>query len=159
MWSLARFAVGSACSVCLTYFVCQERGSPVCRALFNSPLHIFHIFPYFSPLPPLSSSLARLSLPFRSQITHSRSFSSRACGRVQSAVKEKINLAKGESGSDRKSEIQRELDEIRWQQSDGALNRGEVLDQLKALQEGIKKKVRQVYHVGSTGFSWARATD
>lgn len=156
MWSLARFAVGSACSVFLTCFVCQERGSPVCRALYNSPLHIL---PYFSPLPPLSSLLARLSLSFRSQITHSPSFSSRACGRVQSAVKEKINLAKGESGNDRKSEIRRELDEIRWQQSDGALNRGEVLDQLKALQEGIKKKVRQVYHVGSTGFSWACATD
>lgn len=62
--------------------------------------------------------------------------------RVQNAVKDKINLAKGDSASDRRSQIRWELDELRSQQSDNKLNRGKVIEQLKALQEGIQKKVR-----------------
>ena len=61
---------------------------------------------------------------------------------MQNAVKDKINLGKGDSGNDRKSQIKRELDEIRNQQSDKKLDRGKVHEQLKVLQEGIQKKVR-----------------
>lgn len=60
---------------------------------------------------------------------------------MQNAVKDRINFGKGDSGNDRKSDIKKELDEIRNQQSDNKLNRGKVIEQLKALQEGIKKKV------------------
>jgi hypothetical protein len=63
-------------------------------------------------------------------------------GWLQNTVKEKISLGKGDSSKDRELQIGRELDEIRDQQSD-KLNRGEVIEQLKALQEGIQKKVRQ----------------
>ena len=67
-------------------------------------------------------------------------------GRVQSAVKKNISLAKGDSSNDKRWEIQGELDEIRNQQSDNKLNRGKVIDQLKALQEGIRKKVCHIFH-------------
>ena len=67
-------------------------------------------------------------------------------GRVQSAVKKKISLAKGDSSNDKRWEIQGELDEIRNQQSDNKLNRGKVIDQLKTLQEGIRKKVCHIFH-------------
>ncbi|KAF9646030.1 hypothetical protein BDM02DRAFT_375296 [Thelephora ganbajun] len=60
------------------------------------------------------------------------------------AINEKINSAKGDSGNDKRSQIRRELDEIRNQQSDNKLNRGKVLDQLKALQEGIQKKIKDL---------------
>jgi hypothetical protein len=63
-------------------------------------------------------------------------------GRVQNAVKEKISHGKGDSGNDRKSQLEKELEELRDQQSDSKLNRGKVIEQLKALQEGIQKKVR-----------------
>ena len=65
---------------------------------------------------------------------------------MQSAVKKNISLAKGDSESGRRWEIQGELDEIRNQQSENKLNRGKVFDQLKTLQEGIQKKVRHVFH-------------
>ena len=65
---------------------------------------------------------------------------------MQSAVKKNISLAKGDSSNDKRWEIQGELDEIRNQQSDNKLNRGKVIDQLKTLQEGIRKKVRHIYH-------------
>lgn len=67
-------------------------------------------------------------------------------GRVQSAVKKNISLAKGDSSNDKRWEIQGELDEIRNQQSDNKLNRGKVIDQLKTLQEGIRKKVCHIFH-------------
>ena len=66
---------------------------------------------------------------------------------MQSAVQRKINLVKDDSGDDRKWEIQEQLNEIRSQQSENKLNRGKVFDQLKALQEGIQKKVRHLHYV------------
>lgn len=62
-------------------------------------------------------------------------------GRVQDAVKKKISQAEGGWDEEKRWQIQGELDEIRNQQSEGKLNRGKVLDQLKALQEGIRKRV------------------
>ena len=49
--------------------------------------------------------------------------------------------AKGDSGNDRKSQLRKELDDIRNQQSETKFNRGKVLGELKALQDGIQKKV------------------
>jgi hypothetical protein len=72
--------------------------------------------------------------------------------RVQNAVKEKISLAKGDSGNDRISQIRWELDDLRNQQSDSKLNRGKVIDQLKVLQEGIQKRVRHVFYLRLSGF-------
>lgn len=60
------------------------------------------------------------------------------------SVKDKISLAKGDSGNDKKSQIKRELDEIRSQQSDNKFNRSKVLEELKAVQEVIQKKIRDL---------------
>lgn len=60
----------------------------------------------------------------------------------QSAVREKISLATKPSGNDRRNALRAELDSIRDQQFSYKTSRGKVLDQLKALQDGIQKKVR-----------------
>ena len=107
---------------------------------------------------PLSWPLGRLSIPFPLRpLIHPLPLLTR--GRVQNAVKQKISLAKGDSGSGRRRELQEELNEIRNQQSENKLNRGKVFDQLKALQEGIQKKVHHVCHPRQSGFSLACTTD
>lgn len=60
------------------------------------------------------------------------------------AIREKISSAKGDFSNDKKSQIRSELEEIRSQQSDSKLNRGKVIEQLKALQEGIQKKIKDL---------------
>jgi hypothetical protein len=60
----------------------------------------------------------------------------------KSAVKDKISLAtKSGPGNDRRTALRAELDGIRSQQSGNKASRGRILDQLKALQENIQKKV------------------
>lgn len=78
---------------------------------------------------------------------------------MQNAVKKNISLAKGDSDNGRRRELQEELNEIRNQQSENKLNRGRVFDQLKALQEGIQKKVCHVCHLCRSGFSFVCTTD
>lgn len=61
------------------------------------------------------------------------------------AVKEKISLiSKSEPGNDRRNMLRTELDSLRGQQSNSKASRGKVLDQLKALQDGIQKKVKDL---------------
>lgn len=61
----------------------------------------------------------------------------------QNAVREKISLAsKGGNANPRRNELRSELDGLRNQQAGNKASRGKVLDQIKALQEGISKKVR-----------------
>ena len=60
----------------------------------------------------------------------------------QDAVRDKIASASMPSGNDRRSTLLAELDTIREQQSSSKTSRARVLDQLKALQDGIQKKVR-----------------
>jgi hypothetical protein len=60
----------------------------------------------------------------------------------KSAVKDKISpLGKGGPGNERRNALRAELDSIRGQQSTNKLSRGRILDQLRALQDGIQKKV------------------
>ena len=60
----------------------------------------------------------------------------------KTAVKDKISLAaKSGPGQDRRTALRAELDGIRSQQSGNKASRGRILDQLKALQENIQKKV------------------
>ena len=59
----------------------------------------------------------------------------------QSAVKEKIGLAGKGAGNDRRTELRAQLDEIRGQQSTSKAARGKIIDQLKALQDNVAKKV------------------
>ncbi|KAG8218466.1 hypothetical protein J3R82DRAFT_4096 [Butyriboletus roseoflavus] len=61
-----------------------------------------------------------------------------------SAVREKISLAAKPSGNDRRNALRAELDSIREQQSSYKISRGKVLDQLKALQDGIQKKTKDL---------------
>ena len=60
----------------------------------------------------------------------------------QGTLREKISLATKPSGNDRRNTLRAELDSIREQQSSYKNSRGKILDQLRALQDGIQKKVR-----------------
>lgn len=60
----------------------------------------------------------------------------------QSAVKEKIGLAsKSGPGNDRRNTLRTELDGIRDTQMSNKTSRGKIIEQIKALQDGIQKKV------------------
>ncbi|KAI0959460.1 hypothetical protein AcW1_004278 [Taiwanofungus camphoratus] len=62
-----------------------------------------------------------------------------------SAVKDKINLtSKSGPGNDRRTALRAELDGIRGQQSTSKASRGRIFDQLKALQDGIQKKIKDL---------------
>ncbi|KAF9462656.1 hypothetical protein BDZ94DRAFT_1194307 [Collybia nuda] len=61
------------------------------------------------------------------------------------AVREKISLTtKSGSGNDRRSVLRAELDNIRGQQLNNKNSRGKIHDQLKALQDGIQKKIKDL---------------
>jgi len=61
------------------------------------------------------------------------------------AVKDKIGLSgKGGAGNDRRNELRSELDSIRGQQSNSKQSRGKIIDQLKVLQDGVAKKVKDL---------------
>ncbi|KAI9000982.1 hypothetical protein BD414DRAFT_430938, partial [Trametes punicea] len=62
-----------------------------------------------------------------------------------SVVKEKISLtSKSGPGNERRNALRAELDSIRGQQSNNKLARGKVVDQLKTLQDGIQKKIKDL---------------
>ncbi|RPD67132.1 hypothetical protein L226DRAFT_608374 [Lentinus tigrinus ALCF2SS1-7] len=61
------------------------------------------------------------------------------------AVREKIALSqKGGAGNERRNALRAELDGIRGQQSTSKLARGKVIEQLKSIQDGIQKKVKDL---------------
>ncbi|KAI9063212.1 hypothetical protein FKP32DRAFT_1592671 [Trametes sanguinea] len=61
------------------------------------------------------------------------------------AVKEKIALtSKSGPGSERRNALKAELDSIRGQQSTNKLSRGKIHDQLKTIQDGIQKKIKDL---------------
>lgn len=63
-------------------------------------------------------------------------------------MKDKISLtSKSGPGGEKRNALKAELDGIRGQQSTNKLSRGKVFDQLKALQDGVQKKVG--YHTVS----------
>lgn len=63
-----------------------------------------------------------------------------------SAVKDKLASASGKGGpsNDRRQALRTELDGLRGQQSTNKTSRGKVMDQLKALQENIQKKIKDL---------------
>ncbi|KAJ3736342.1 hypothetical protein DFJ43DRAFT_1051657 [Lentinula guzmanii] len=62
-----------------------------------------------------------------------------------SAAKDKISLAnKGGAGNERRNALKAELDQIRGQQSNNKTSRGKVLDQIKAYDESIKQKIKEL---------------
>ncbi|KAF8592344.1 hypothetical protein K439DRAFT_1315666, partial [Ramaria rubella] len=62
-----------------------------------------------------------------------------------SAVKEKISLAsKNGSGNERRAALRAELDGLRGQQSSSKGSRSKILEQLKSIQDGIQKKVKDL---------------
>ncbi|GLB33817.1 putative nuclear segregation protein Bfr1 [Lyophyllum shimeji] len=62
-----------------------------------------------------------------------------------SAVRDKITLAtKSGSGNDRRAALRAELDKIRDQQSSRKTSRAKILDQVKASQESIQKKIKDL---------------
>ncbi|KAJ3985881.1 hypothetical protein F5890DRAFT_1082406 [Lentinula detonsa] len=62
-----------------------------------------------------------------------------------SAAKDKISLAnKGGAGNERRNALKAELDQIRGQQSNNKTSRGKVLDQIKAYDESIKQKIKDL---------------
>ncbi|KAM5532306.1 hypothetical protein V8D89_006001 [Ganoderma adspersum] len=60
------------------------------------------------------------------------------------AVRDKLNVGKGGPGNERRNALRGELDTIRGQQSTTKLARGKVFEQLKTLQEGIQKKIKDL---------------
>ncbi|OJT03737.1 hypothetical protein TRAPUB_5559 [Trametes pubescens] len=61
------------------------------------------------------------------------------------AVKDKISLtSKSGPGGEKRNALKAELDGIRGQQSTNKLSRGKVFDQLKALQDGVQKKIKDL---------------
>ncbi|KAF8559102.1 hypothetical protein OG21DRAFT_1403608 [Imleria badia] len=76
------------------------------------------------------------------------------------AVREKISLATKPSGNDRRNALRAELDSIREQQSSYKTSRGNVLDQFKALQDGIQKKTKNLQAArGKTPFRTVAEVD
>jgi uncharacterized coiled-coil DUF342 family protein len=62
-----------------------------------------------------------------------------------SAVKDKISLAtKNGTGNDRRAVLRAELDTIRGQQAGNKNSRTKIFEQLKTIQEGIQKKVKDL---------------
>ncbi|KAG6821273.1 hypothetical protein H0H93_002383 [Arthromyces matolae] len=63
-----------------------------------------------------------------------------------SSVKEKISLAtkSGGPGSDRRTALRAELESIRGQQSTNKSSRGKILDQIKTIQDGVQKKIKDL---------------
>ncbi|KAF7332215.1 hypothetical protein MKEN_00102500 [Mycena kentingensis (nom. inval.)] len=62
-----------------------------------------------------------------------------------STVRDKIGLATGKPGSnDRRATLRAELDSIRGQQSGFRTSRGKILDQVKAINDNIAKKVKDL---------------
>jgi len=60
-------------------------------------------------------------------------------------VKDKISLAtKGGSGNEKRNALRAQLDDLRSQQSGNKSSRSKIFDQMKALQEGIQKKVKDL---------------
>ncbi|KAF9221974.1 nuclear segregation protein Bfr1 [Gyrodon lividus] len=79
-------------------------------------------------------------------------------------VREKISTSssatKSSSGNDRRTTLRAELDGIRDQQSSCKTSRGQVLDQLKTLQDGIQKKSKDLQAArGKTPFRTVAEVD
>ncbi|TFK55712.1 hypothetical protein OE88DRAFT_651863 [Heliocybe sulcata] len=62
------------------------------------------------------------------------------------AIKDKIGLASNRpnGANDRRTQLRSELDSLRSQQGGNKAARGKVLDQLKSLQDGVQKKVKDL---------------
>ncbi|KAI0307325.1 hypothetical protein B0F90DRAFT_552498 [Multifurca ochricompacta] len=76
-------------------------------------------------------------------------------------VKEKISLVtKGGSGNEKRNGLRAELDELRTQQSGNKASRGKIFDQIKTLQDGIQKKVKDLQTArGKTQFRTVEEVD
>ncbi|KAG6854779.1 hypothetical protein C0991_001206 [Blastosporella zonata] len=63
-----------------------------------------------------------------------------------STVKDKISLGtkSGGPGNDRRAALRAELDSLRGQQSSNKSSRSKILDQVKAIQDGIQKKIKDL---------------
>jgi uncharacterized coiled-coil DUF342 family protein len=77
------------------------------------------------------------------------------------AVREKISSANQSStGNDKRAALKAELDGIRGQQSSNKLNRGKTLEQLKTIQDGIQKKIKDLQAArGKTPYKTAADVD
>jgi hypothetical protein len=62
----------------------------------------------------------------------------------QNMVKEKIALAKGTGGNERRDALRAELDAIRGQQGNNKASRSKLLEQIQTMQAGIQTKARDV---------------
>ncbi|KAG7449185.1 uncharacterized protein BT62DRAFT_668294 [Guyanagaster necrorhizus] len=62
-----------------------------------------------------------------------------------SALRDKISLTtKGGTGNERRNHLRTELDDIRSQQSSNKASRRKILDQLKAYQDNVQKKIKDL---------------
>ncbi|KAH7914348.1 hypothetical protein BJ138DRAFT_1133450 [Hygrophoropsis aurantiaca] len=79
------------------------------------------------------------------------------------AVREKISLVTKSGsgpGNDKRTTLRAELDSIRGQQSTNKSSRGKILDQLKSIQDGIQKKIKDLQAAkGKTTFKTVAEVD
>ncbi|KAF9247053.1 hypothetical protein BU15DRAFT_84619 [Melanogaster broomeanus] len=77
------------------------------------------------------------------------------------AIREKIALTtKSGSGNDRRTALRAELDGIRDQQSSSKTSRGKIVDQIKALNDGVQKKLKDLQAArGKTPFRTVAEVD
>ncbi|KAG2367373.1 hypothetical protein BDR07DRAFT_1469647 [Suillus spraguei] len=77
------------------------------------------------------------------------------------ALREKISSAsQSGAGNDKRAALKAELDSIRGQQSSNKLNRGKTHEQLKTIQEGIQKKIKDLQAArGKTPYKTAADVD
>ncbi|KAG1833148.1 hypothetical protein EV424DRAFT_1312007 [Suillus variegatus] len=77
------------------------------------------------------------------------------------AVRAKISSTnKSDTGNDKRAALKAELDSIRGQQSSNKLNRGKTHEQLKTIQDGIQKKIKDLQAArGKTPFKTTADVD
>jgi hypothetical protein len=68
-------------------------------------------------------------------------------------VRSRISLTQAPSGTDRRSQLKAEMDELRGEQSKYKADRGKLFDEMKRLQEGVQRKIKDVQtQRGKSGF-------
>jgi len=60
----------------------------------------------------------------------------------QDAVKARIQLTQAPGGNDRRSQIKAEMDSLRGEQGSFKQTRQKTFDEMKRLQEGVQKKIK-----------------
>jgi len=62
----------------------------------------------------------------------------------QDAIRSRISLTQAPTSNDRRSQLKAEMDDLRGEQGKFKADRGRTLDEMKRLQEGVGRKIKDV---------------